>query len=140
MIKTIVVSGEGSGIGKTHFAEGLLRQFKDWSALKVTVAKEGACPHERGCGVCAKIQESFCIIKDEQIINEAGKDTRRLKDAGAKQVIWLKAKPEGLRDGLTGALAEFSDCSGVIIEGTSVLKFIKPDMNIHIQANRKMRP
>ena len=131
-MRIIIVSGARSGVGKTRMAQQLLRGFKGWSALKVTVSKENGCPHERSCGVCLEINEPFQIVKDEKIINQAGKDTARLKESGAKQVIWLKARPEGLKHGLVKALSEFSGCRGVIIEGTSVLKFIRPDINIHI--------
>lgn len=137
MIKTIVVSGQGSRVGKTYIAQRLLQGLKTWSALKVTVSKENGCPHEKNCGICPEIKAPFYIIKDEAIIEQPGKDTQRLKNAGAKQVIWLKARPEGLKDGLKQALLEFSDCSGIIIEGTSVLKFIKPDLNIHLYEKGK---
>lgn len=131
-MRTIVISGERSGVGKTYVAERLLSCLRDWSALKVTVNKEGNCPHQKNCGVCLEIKTPFYIIKDDKIINQSGKDTARLKSAGAKQVIWLKARPEGLKEGLDRALLEFADCDGVVIEGTSVLKFIRPDINIHI--------
>ncbi len=132
-MKTIVVSGSRSRVGKTQLAERLLRLLKSWSALKVTVSKDDSCPHERNCGICSDVREPFYIIKDEAIINEYGKDTARLKNAGAKQVIWLKAKSEGLEEGLSKALSEFSECNGVVIEGTSVLKFIKPDLSILVK-------
>lgn len=131
-MKIIVVSGSGSEVGKTFLAEQLLRNLSDWSALKVTVSKEGTCPHQKSCRVCPEIEEPFYIIRDEKIINQPGKDTARLKAAGAKQVIWLKASLKGLKDGLEKALLEFAHCAGLVIEGTSVLKFIKPDINIHI--------
>lgn len=137
MMKTIVVSGERSGVGKTYIAEKLLNRLPGWSVLKVTVTKQGNCPHEKDCGICPGMQAPFDIIKDPDIINQKGKDTSRLKEAGAKEVIWLKAKPEGLKEGLDKALSEFSDCCGIIIEGTSVLKFIKPDLNIHIYEKGK---
>lgn len=132
IMKTIVVSGSGSGVGKTFLAEKLLRCLKSWSALKVTVTRDGSCFRKKSCGICAEIIGQFEIVKDAQIINQAGKDTWRLKRSGARQVIWLKAKAVGLRKGLFKALAEFSSCEGVVIEGTSVLKFIKPDINIHL--------
>lgn len=133
IMKTIVVSGAKSGVGKTYMAEQLLKSLSNWSALKVTIGREGNCPHQRNCGICPEIKEPFYIIKDKDIINQSGKDTCRLKEAGAKEVIWLKAKPEGLEEGLNKAMAEFSECRGVLIEGTSVLKYIKPDLNIHLQ-------
>lgn len=138
-MKVIVVSGSRSGVGKTYVAEQVLRYFKDWSALKVTVNKGNGCPHDKDCDICQELQNPFLIIKDKEIINQAGKDTARLKNAGAKEVIWLKAKPKGLKEGLYRSLSEFSECSGVVIEGTSVLKFIQPDLNIHVYERGKWK-
>lgn len=133
-MKTIVVSGEKSGVGKTYLTQKLLRCLPGWSALKITVSKYGGCPHNRDCGICRGIKRPFYIVKDKNIINQTGKDTARLKESGAKEVIWLKARPEGLRKGLEKAFSEFSGCRGLIIEGTSVLKFLKPDLNIHVNS------
>ncbi len=133
-MKTIVISGEKSGVGKTFLAQRLLRSLEGWSALKVTVSKVGGCPNGKNCGICGEIKKPFYIVKDKDIINQAGKDTARLKEAGAKEVIWLKARPEGLRNGLKKAFSEFSGCRGMVIEGTSVLKFLKPYLNIHVNS------
>lgn len=133
-MQTIVVSGEKSGVGKTFLAQRLLRSLDGWSALKVTVAKDSGCPNGRNCGVCGKIKKPFYIIKDKTTINQTGKDTARLKEAGAREVIWLKAKPEGVKDGLKKAFSEFSSCKGIVIEGNSVLKFFTPDLNIHVNS------
>lgn len=137
-MKIIVVSGAKSNVGKTYVAGEILKHLKNWSALKITVNKDNACLHRRNCGICPEIKEPFYIIKENDIITQPGKDTARLKEAGAKQVIWLKAKPEGLKQGLDKALSEFSDCKGVVIEGTSVLKFIQPDLNIHLSEKGKL--
>jgi len=133
-MRTIVISGEKSGIGKTYLAQRLLRCLRGWSALKVTVSKDGSCPNGKNCGICRGIKKPFYIVKDKNIINQAGKDTARLKAAGAKEVIWLKAKPEGLRNGLKKVFSQFRDCRGIVIEGTSVLKFFKPDLNMHVKS------
>jgi LAO/AO transport system kinase len=133
-MKTIVVSGERSGIGKTYLAEKLLSCLCNWSALKVTVSKACGCPNDSSCGICRSVKKPFYIVKDEGIINQSGKDTARLKKAGAKEVIWLKAKPQGLKKGLEKVFSEFSDCGGIVIEGNSVLKFLKPDLNIHVRS------
>lgn len=138
-MRIVVVSGAKSGVGKTYVAQHLLKGLSRWSALKVTVSKKKGCPRGKNCGICSEIKKPFYIIKDRKIINQAGKDTARLKESGAKQVIWLKAKPEGLREGLDKALAAFSDCQGVVIEGNSVLKFIQPDLNIHLYKRGKLR-
>lgn len=130
--KIITVSGSCSGAGKTTVAEFLLKKLKGWSALKVTVRYNGLCPTNRDCGVCEKLDSKFSIVADKNIIEEEGKDTQRLKKAGAKQVLWLRAKPNGLRPGLKQALFKMKGTKGVIIEGTSVLKYLKPDLAIFV--------
>lgn len=131
-MRIITVSGEHSEIGKTTVAELLLNQLKNWSALKVTVIKDGDCPRKKSCGVCARQNRPFSIISGSRVINRKGKDTRRLKAAGAKKVLWLKARMPGLEDGLKKALKRFKGADGVIVEGTSVLKYLKPDLGIFI--------
>jgi len=131
-MRIITISGAHSGIGKTTLAEHLLSRLKNWGALKVTVIKDGPCPRKIPCGVCKSQKMPFSIISSNRIINQKGKDTQRMKDAGAKYVLWLKAKPSGLKDGLKVALKRFNGSKGIVIEGTSVLKYLKPDLGIFI--------
>ncbi len=138
-MKIITVSGAHSGIGKTTLTEYLLRQLKNWSALKVTVAKDGPCPRKISCGVCAEQKSIFNIISASRIINQKGKDTQKMKAAGAKKVLWLKARPSGLKEGLREALKRFKDSQGVVIEGNSVLKYLKPDLGIFITEKRRIK-
>lgn len=132
-MRIITVSGAHSQIGKTTLAVALLRQLKNWSALKVTVIKDWPCPRKVSCGVCEEQTAPFNIVSDSRVINQKGKDTQRLKAAGAKRVLWLKAKPLGLKAGLKKALKGFKGSDGVVIEGTSVLKYLKPDLGIYLE-------
>jgi molybdopterin-guanine dinucleotide biosynthesis protein len=145
-MRIITVSGAYSGAGKTLVVERLLKIFKDWSALKVTLSHNGLCPTGRDCGICEKLTSQFSIISDKKIIKTQGKDTWRFKKAGAKKVLWLKAKPAGLKPGLKKAISMFSaECKkgaqGLIIEGTSVLKYLKPDLAILVRKeNSVLKP
>ncbi|MCQ9207816.1 MAG: hypothetical protein NG712_00290 [Omnitrophica bacterium] len=135
-MRKIVISGSRSNIGKTLLAEKMLHSLTDWAALKVTVSRQGElrCPRRHGrCRVCSEIKGDFEIIKDKKIINQKGTDTSRLKKAGAKKVIWLKATLGGLKEGLRKSLLELEDAKGLIIEGTSVLRKIKPDFTIYMR-------
>lgn len=133
-MRIITVSGAHSSVGKTRVAEMLLRRLKGWSALKVTVLHKGLCPTGRGaCGVCDRLSSKFSIVSDKKTIEEKGKDTYRFKKAGAKEVFWLRAKPEGLRQGLKEAVSRFKGSPGLIIEGTSILKYLNPDMAIFVK-------
>lgn len=138
-MRIITVSGAHSGIGKTTVVERILNQLKDWSALKVTVIKGAPCPRKMPCGICEQQNVPFSIITKPEIINQKGKDTQRMKSAGAKKVLWLKAIPSGLKDGLKIALKMLKNSPGVVIEGTSVLKYLKPDLGIFIDTEGKIK-
>ena len=140
-MRIITVSGAHSNVGKTRVAEMLLKELKGWSGLKVTVLHNGPCPTARDCGACDEMTSKFSIVSDRNIIEEKGKDTERLKAQGAKEVLWLKAKPEGLREGLKKAIAKFSAKGGgprgIIIESNSALKYLKPDLAIFVKGHRR---
>lgn len=145
-MKTIVISGSYSNIGKTLLAEEILHSFKDWSAIKVTLKRKTRCPRKisNGCGVCKEIKNDFSIITDKKVIDQPNTDTARLKKAGAKKVTWLKATLNGLKPGLEKTLESLGDSEGVVIEGTSVLRHINPDLtiylrgkNLHVRASAK---
>ena len=132
-MKIITVSGAHSNVGKTTFIEGLLGKLRGWSCLKVTVLHKGNCPVGKICSGCEKLSSKFVIIHDKRILQQKGKDTERFKRAGAKQVLWLRSKPHGLKHGLAAALSRFKNTKGLIIEGTSVLKHFAPDLAILIK-------
>ena len=127
----ITVSGAQSGIGKTIVIEELLKRLQDWSALKVTVMHSGSCPTSRDCGACDKFASDFLIADGKKILSE-GKDTHRFKKAGAQKVLWLRSRPEALKRGLVNVLSKFDDAKGLIIESTSALKYLKPDLAIFV--------
>lgn len=138
-MRIITVSGAHSGIGKTTLVEYILKPLKNWSCLKVTVIKDGPCPRNISCGVCEQPSAPFSIVSKPSIINQKGKDTRRMREAGAKNVLWLKATPFGLKDGLKKALQKFKNTEGVVIEGTSILKYLKPDLGLFINERGKIK-
>ncbi|MFH1245926.1 MAG: hypothetical protein V1662_05500 [Candidatus Omnitrophota bacterium] len=133
-MKIITVSGAYSGIGKTTFVEELLKRLKGWSCLKVTLRHKGLnCPLHKNCGACDELGSEFHIVIDKKILGQRGKDTYRFKKAGAKQVLWLKARTkEGLKQGLKESLLMLGESKGLIVEGTSVLKYLHPDLAVFI--------
>jgi dethiobiotin synthetase len=135
-MKIITVSGAHSGVGKTRVAEALLSKLRDWSAIKVTVSHKGVCPIHRDCGACGGWHSNFSIVSDRSIIEQREKDTQRFKVAGAKNVLWLRARPEGLRQGIKKAIAKLKNTKGIIIEGNSILKYIKPDLAIFVKTKK----
>jgi len=140
-LKIITISGSHANVGKTMLAEKLFKRLKGWSGLKVTVMHNGICPTGKNCGVCNELDSEFSIISDKNRLNEKGKDTQRFKKSGARKVLWLRAKPNGLKKGLKKAVSMFKGAKGLIIEGTSVLKHIKPDLAILVKrGNSILKP
>lgn len=136
-MKTIVISGAYSGIGKTQVAEELLRTLPNWSAIKITLKKDSNCPRQTNCHICDELDGEFDIVTDERTIQKKGTDTARLKRAGAKKVIWLKSTLKGLRRGFKETFGMLKGSEGVVIEGTSILKIIKPDTLIYIDDKKR---
>ncbi len=133
-MKTITISGSHSNIGKTSVAENILSSLNGWSGLKVTTVKEKSrCARGSNCTVCSELKDDFDIITDKKIIDKKDTDTARMKSSGAKKVVWLKANMRGLKQGLKKSLSYFSGSEGVVIEGTSVLKYINPDLAIYLK-------
>lgn len=133
-MRIITVSGAQSGVGKTAVAEMLLKKLKDWSALKITLThRDGVCPVHKDCHTCDELHSDFSIISKKDIIEAKGKDTQRLKSAGAKKVLWLKAKPEALEKGIKKAISLFKKTKGLIIESNSALKYLKPDLALFVK-------
>ncbi len=134
-MKTIVIAGSHSNIGKTLVAEELLNWLKGWSGLKVTTVNErSGCARGTNCTVCSELKDDFEIILDKKIINKKDTDTARMKKAGAKKVAWLRASLKGLSRGLKEALDRLKGSEGVVIEGTSVLKYIRPDLVVFLKS------
>lgn len=133
-MRIITVSGAHSGVGKTKVAELLLKKLKDWSALKITVThRQGICPVHKDCHTCDELHSDFSVIGNKDIIEAKGKDTQRLKTAGAKEVLWLKSKPEALKKGIHKAISLFKNTRGLVIESNSALKYLKPDLAIFVK-------
>jgi molybdopterin-guanine dinucleotide biosynthesis protein len=133
-MKIITVSGAQSGVGKTAVSEMLLRKLKNWSALKITLKhRDGVCPAHKDCKACDELHSDFSIIGRKDIIEEKGKDTQRLKSAGAKKVLWLRAKPKALGSGIEKAISLFKRTNGLVIESNSALKYLKPDLALFVK-------
>jgi len=140
-MKIISIAGTTSNIGKTTVAESIIHQLTvdspedmdssstNVSALKITTRHSGNCS-KTSCGVCDSIKYPFVIIDDISIIDQPGKDTSRLKNAGAQKVIWLLSYPETLKDGIKAALEHFDNDATVIVEGNSFLIAHEADLSV----------
>ncbi len=137
----IAVDGANSGDGPTTVLEILLRHFKNYAAIKTTTTHKTPCPRIHACGICREIKKPYNIITDPGIIAQEDKDTARYLSAGAKKVLWVQSAPDALREAMKEALELLKDEKGVIIEGNSPLKYIRPDLTIFVRADDEdMKP
>ena len=128
-MKIISVAGAHSNSGKTTVACMLLRGLPGWAALKVTHCRpDESCPRGIPCGTCETLDEPFRLVCDRETIAEPGKDTCRMLDAGASEVLWLQAKSSAMLEGLQTAFARLARHEGVVVEGNIVPALMRTDL------------
>ena len=133
MNRTIIaVSGFSSNVGKTTLMCDLLRVFPGWEAIKITRGHYRSCgkdPH--ACCVSHLLSDQPLIRSGRQETFAVGKDTGRYWDAGASNVHWLIVTNEQVEEGIRQALERVT-APGVLIEGTSFLKFVEVDFALMV--------
>jgi molybdopterin-guanine dinucleotide biosynthesis protein len=114
----IGIAGAYSGAGKTTVACEILKRFKGWGAIKYT-----------------KTSLYSSITGDLEILLEDGKDTRKMMDAGAEQVLWVQAPYDELEKVVPQAVEMLSHLAGIIIEGNSAVNAIKSDIALFVSGS-----
>jgi molybdopterin-guanine dinucleotide biosynthesis protein len=142
--RIIVIAGTQSNSGKTTLLCDLLRELtrrEPWEAIKLTRGHYRSCgkdPH--ACCVSHLLSEQPVIRSGREETYAFGKDTGRYWDAGASDVHWVIVTENQVEQGIRLALSRVKS-GGVLIEGTSVLKFIDPDFAVMVaRADRENQP
>jgi len=131
----VIIAGTSSDTGKTTLLCDLLRELgrdESWEAIKLTRG------HYRSCG---KDPHACCVshlLGDQPLVRSgrdqtyaAGKDTGRYWDAGASNVHWVIVTDSQVEQGIRMALERVKS-GRVLIEGTSLLKFIEADFVVMV--------
>lgn len=116
-LRIITVSGAHGGVGKTLLATLLIKLLPGFAAIKVSHA------------------DLMVSVTDDMVeIMREGMDTRVLKDAGAGEVILIRAGERDVSDALSIAfdMVYQSGAPGVIIEGNAAARFLKPDISFFV--------
>ena len=128
--KVVVVAGIASNTGKTTLLCDLLRVLsveQDWEAIKLTRGHYRSCgkdPH--ACCVSDLLGEQPMVRSGRDETYAFGKDTGRYWQSGASNVHWVIATDGQVEQGIKIALSRVNS-AGVLIEGTSLLRYITPD-------------
>lgn len=114
---------------------GLLRYLPGWAAIKVTRCHgRKPCPHKkRGCNVCGTLAGPFQLREMTDETDVPGKDTWRLREAGAARVFWLIAQSEAVELGLKKALGRLKSAPGVVIEGNAAASLVAADLVVMVR-------
>jgi len=133
--RVIVIAGTSSNTGKTTLLCDLLRELsrdERWEAIKLTRGHYRSCgkdPH--ACCVSHLLGDHPTIRSGREETYAIGKDTGRYWDAGASNVHWVIVTENQVEQGIRAALSRVNS-GGVLIEGTSVLKFINADFAVMV--------
>ena len=114
----IGIAGAHSKVGKTTVACQILKRLTGWGAIKFT-----------------KTSFYSSIVDSPEILREKNKDTYRLLNAGAQNVLWVQSSPDDLNETLGIAIDRLSHLKGIIIEGNSAIDALRPDIVIFVSGN-----
>ncbi len=122
---SIGVTSGRSGLGKTTFIENFIKFVKKrYKNLFIVAIKY------------TKTDQITNIITNSEVIEKFGKDTERMKTAGADFVYWVQSNreelgilSEKLKHELTLSIPSFRDTI-IIMEGNSLVRFMHPDVII----------
>ncbi len=126
----VSIAGACSRAGKTALAETVLRARGAGIsvAVKFTTTEDvfERCPRGTTCIVC-DIDVPFRIVEDPALLAEAGTDTARLGQAGARRVIWTIAKAAHALAAWRATCERMQGAAHVVVEGSTVVELAHPD-------------
>src|SRR5204863_5114422 len=117
-----------------------LSRDDSWEAIKLTRGHYRSCgkdPHT--CCVSHLLGEQPTVRSGREETYAVGKDTGRYWDAGAANVHWVIASDRQVEAGINEALSHVK-APNVMIEGTSLLQFIKTDFAILVSGPDLPKP
>jgi len=129
------ISGACSRSGKTAAAVSLLRALPAGraAAVKFTTTEDvfERCPRGTPCVVC-DIDVPFRIVEDAAVLDDAGTDTARLREAGASPVVWAIARESSVASAWAAVQRRLSGADVVIMEGSTIVSVARPDLPVFV--------
>jgi LAO/AO transport system kinase len=118
----IGIGGAHSKVGKTTIACQILRRLNGWGAIKYT-----------------KTSFYSSIVDNPETLQQENKDTSRLMNAGAQDVLWVQSPSEDIQEVLQIAIDRLSHVRGIIVEGNSAIESLKPEIVIFVSGNGEIK-
>jgi hypothetical protein len=129
------ISGACSRSGKTAAAVSLLRDLPAGraAAVKFTTTEDvfERCPRGTPCVVC-DIDVPYRIVEDQGVLDEAGTDTARLREAGASPVVWAIARASSVTSAWAEVQRRLAGADVVVMEGSTIVTVARPDLQVFV--------
>jgi hypothetical protein len=134
-MRLVSVAGACSRAGKTAAAVTVLRHLGTGaaSAVKFTTTEDAweGCPRGTPCVVC-DIEVPFRVIEDPVVLREAGTDTDRLWQAGARRVLWAIARQSAVASAWRAVTERLAGEERVVMEGSTIVSAARPDHTMFV--------
>ena len=132
----VSVAAPCNGSGKTSLLLAILQAFPGaFSTAKFTTIyrDEQFCPVGNSGCPCHRLEGSFLLCEDPNILAQPDTDTGKLVQAGASQTIWGVARPDGY-PALVDLLHRdrFRESTVLLTEGNTVLGHLAPDLLLFV--------
>ncbi|MCY3756479.1 MAG: hypothetical protein OXG96_02040 [Acidobacteria bacterium] len=132
----VSVAAPCNGSGKTSLLLAILQAFPGaFSTAKfTTIYREGQfCPVGNSGCPCHRLEGSFLLCEDPDVLAQPGTDTGKLVEAGARQSYWGVARPDGY-PALVDLLRRdrFRESTLLLTEGNTVLGHLAPDVLLFV--------
>jgi hypothetical protein len=132
-VALVSVSGAASRAGKTSLAVSLIRSLPAASAVavKFTTTEDvfERCPRGTPCVVC-DIDVPFRIVEDARVLDEPGTDTARLREAGARRVVWAISRASAVHAAWARVAAMAEGLT--VMEGSTIVDVAQPDLLLFV--------
>ena len=132
----VSVAAPCNGSGKTSLLLAILQAFPGaFTTAKFTTIyrDEQFCPVGNSGCPCHRLEESFLLCEDPEVLAQPDTDTGKLVRGGARQTFWGVARPDGY-PALVDLLRRdrFRDSTLLLTEGNTVLGHLAPDLLLFV--------
>lgn len=120
-MKIIGIGGAGSGSGKTHVACELIRALTE-------------SPGASTVGALKYTPDNLytSITDDPGVIGQEGKDTARMSEAGAAEVLLVRSSTQDKQEAMDAAMGRLSAHDVIVVEGNGAIEVLRPDIVVFV--------
>ena len=118
----LLISGTGQNSGKTLLACKIIQE----AALRFPVSALKISPHEHGGGPDLPIYEQDGAAVWQEACPPPGKDTARMKEAGAAAVYYIQGREAGLQAAVHWLLEKIGRSSPIVCESGGLWHCFQP--------------